>query len=40
MLERGDFLLAAGGSDRDRKVARGIQHEAATLSARLYAAGL
>jgi len=39
MLERGDFLLAPRGPDRDREVARGIQHPAAALSAGLQAAG-
>ena len=38
MLERGDFLLTEGGADRDRELARGIQHETATLGTRLQAA--
>ena len=39
MLERGDFLLAEGGTDRDREVASGIQHKAAPFGAELQAAG-
>src|SRR5579883_2062461 len=31
MFERRDFLFAEGGADRDRAVAGGVQHEAATL---------
>ena len=38
MLERRDFLLAEGGTDRDREVAGGIQHQAAALVAGLQAA--
>ncbi len=38
MLEWRDFLLVEGGPDRDRKVAGGIQHEAAALVAGLQAA--
>ncbi len=38
MLEWRDLLLAEGGTDRDRKVAGGIQHEAAALVAGLQAA--
>ena len=38
MLERGDFLLTEGGADRDRELARGVQHEAAALLTRLQAA--
>jgi hypothetical protein len=33
MLEWRDLLLSEGGADRDRKVASGIRHEAATLGA-------
>src|ERR1700683_5368779 len=39
MLERRDFLLAERGADRDREMARGIQHNAAALVARLQATG-
>src|SRR5271168_114533 len=38
MFEWRDFLLVEGGPDRDRKVAGGIQHEAAALVAGLQAA--
>ena len=38
MLERGDFLLAPRGADRDREVASGVQHQAAALGAGLQAA--
>src|SRR5277367_4444166 len=38
MLERGNFLFAEGGPDRDREVASGVQHTAATLGAGLSAA--
>src|SRR5271168_808189 len=38
MLERGNFLLVEGGTDSDREVARGIQHEAPALGTRLQAA--
>jgi hypothetical protein len=38
MLERRDFLLTEGGANRDREVARGIQHEAAAFCTRLQAA--
>src|ERR1022692_3937000 len=38
MLERRDLLLAEGGTDRDRKVAGGIQHKASPLGAGLQAA--
>ena len=31
--ERRDFLLAEGGTDRDREVASRVQHEAAALGA-------
>src|SRR6266576_1756495 len=33
MLERRDLLLVKGHADRDRKVASGVQHAAATLVA-------
>src|SRR5581483_5768499 len=36
--ERGDFLFAEGGSDRDRKMAGAVQHEATARGARLQAA--
>ena len=39
MLERRDLLLAEGGTNRDREVASGIQHEAAALGAGLQATG-
>src|SRR5271163_3690325 len=39
MLERGDFLLAPRGADRDREVASGVQHPATALIAGLQAAG-
>jgi hypothetical protein len=39
MLERRDFLLAERGTDRDREMASGIQHEASAFVARLQAAG-
>jgi hypothetical protein len=39
MFEWRDFLLVEGGPDRDRKVAGGIQHQAAALVAGLQAAG-
>jgi hypothetical protein len=35
MPERGDFLLAEGGADRDRAVASGVQHQETSLGARL-----
>jgi hypothetical protein len=38
MLERRDFLLTDRGTDRDRAVASGIQHQAAALVAGLQAA--
>src|SRR5271154_3055873 len=38
MLERRDFLLTDRGTDRDREVAGGIQHQAAALVAGLQAA--
>src|SRR5208282_2428904 len=38
MFEWRDFLLVEGGPDRDRKVAGGIQHQAAALVAGLQAA--
>src|ERR1700722_6871937 len=38
MPEWRDLLLAEGGTDRDRKVAGGIQHEAAALVTGLQAA--
>src|SRR5271154_3132537 len=37
MLEWGNFLLVEGGTDSDREVARGIQHEAPALGTRLQA---
>ena len=39
MPEWRDFLLAEGGTGRDREVASGIQHQAAALVAGLQAAG-
>jgi putative transposase len=36
----GEILLSEGGANRDRKMAGGIQHEAAALGARLQAACL
>ena len=39
VLERRNLLLAEGGADRDRTVARGIQHATAALVAGLQAAG-
>ena len=36
MPERGDFLLAEGGADRDRAVASEVQHQETALGARLY----
>src|SRR6266481_7802018 len=33
MVERRDLLLVKGGADRDREVASGVQHAAATLVA-------
>jgi hypothetical protein len=39
MLERRDFLLAERGTDRDREMASGIQHETAALVLGLQAAG-
>jgi hypothetical protein len=39
VFEWGDLLVAEGGADRDREVAGGIQHKAATLGAGLQAAG-
>jgi transposase InsO family protein len=38
MLERRDFLFAAGGADGDRAVASGVQHQASTLGPGLQAA--
>lgn len=38
MLEWGNLLLAEGGTDRDREVEGGIQHQTAALGARLQAA--
>ena len=38
MLEWRDLLLTEGGTDRDREVAGGMQHEEAALGARLQAA--
>src|SRR5467141_3342842 len=38
VLEWRDLLLAEGGTDRDREVAGGVQHQATALSARLPAA--
>src|SRR5271168_5111561 len=38
MLERRDFLLTDRGTDRDREVAGGIQHQAAALVTGLQAA--
>jgi len=38
MLERRDFLFVAGGADRDRAVAGGVEHQAAALGAGLSAA--
>ena len=34
MPERRDLLLVEGGADRDRKMAGGVQHAAATLVAK------
>lgn len=39
MLERGDFLFAEGGPDRDRELESGVQHAAAALVAALPSAG-
>ncbi len=39
MLKRRDLLLVEGGADRDRKMAGGVQHAAATLVVGLQAAG-